>query len=53
MEDFFSLKAAILKVWVATQTWVAKDRKMSGAMVIQICHKNFFRFIFQVVSIPS
>jgi len=38
--------AAVLKVWVATQTWVAKGQKMGRAKVIQICQKKIFSFQF-------
>jgi len=37
LKRFLDRLKPVLKVWVATQTWVAKGRKMGGAKVIQIC----------------
>jgi len=37
---------AVPKVWVATQTWVAKGRKMGRAKVIQLCQNELFYFHF-------
>jgi len=42
----FSLTTAVPKVWVVTQTWVAKGRKMCRAKVIQICQNETYFFSF-------
>jgi len=42
----FSLTTAVPKVWVVTQTWVAKGRKMSRQGDSNLSKRNLFLFIF-------
>ena len=39
-----NLIPGVLKVWVATQTWVAEGQKMGRDIVIQICQNLIFKF---------
>ena len=38
------LRSGVLKVWVATQTWVVEGQKMGRDLVIQICQNSIFKF---------
>jgi len=38
------LRSKVLKVWVATQTWVTEGQKMGRNIVIQICQNSSFKF---------
>ena len=36
-------KTVVLKLWVATQIWVAEGQKLGRAKVIQICQNDFLQ----------